>query len=348
MPPVWLRRYLAAGRTSAASQIASSTAMSGTPFTWIGGEERPRRSAGSRPVPAAVAPNSSASGPRLVGDHQRARRQGARTALEALARLRRADAEAALGAAGVEGPQRHSRLDDRDRQRVVEQALADEAAALDALQGDRLDRGRLLVRVEADVAEEDAVRPRDRLVAEVDRLGPEKRSESRARRSFTLSRSSAPSRARSAGSAGASPGNSSRSSGATQPASGTASALISGSPLPLARLRSSVDIERVWTSAADSVGGCESSAMLDLREVEDPARVREGDGRTPADPVEVAHSAVAVVSDRHRPAVLGRRSPHVCRVVADVDREEVHAATVARGDRDSSDVLGRQAVRALA
>ena len=110
--------------------------------------------------------------PRLVGDHQRARGQGRPAGPRAprprpLGRMPSGPSTPI----GVEGPQRDARLDDRDRQRVVEQALADEPAALHPLQRHRLDRGRLLVRVEADVAKEDAVRPRDRLVAELDRLG---------------------------------------------------------------------------------------------------------------------------------------------------------------------------------
>ena len=60
---------------------------------------------------------------------------------------------------------------DRDRQRVVEQAVAAKAAVVHPLQGQLLDRRPLLVGVEPDVAVEDPVGPGDRLLAQVDRLG---------------------------------------------------------------------------------------------------------------------------------------------------------------------------------
>src|SRR4051794_36894610 len=62
-------------------------------------------------------------------------------------------------------------------------------------------------------------------------------------------------------------------------------------------------------------------------EGEDAAWIREGDGGASANPVEVAHSAVPVVADRNRPAVLSRDAPHGDGIVADVDRNEVDAAT---------------------
>src|SRR5215207_7194599 len=106
----------------------------------------------------------------LVGDDEGARRERPRAALQPLPFGALADAEASLGAVGVEGAKGHDGLDDRDRQRVVEEALADEATPLDPLQGDRLDRRWLLVRIQSDLAKEHPVRPWDRLVAQGDRL----------------------------------------------------------------------------------------------------------------------------------------------------------------------------------
>ena len=125
---------------------------------------------GCTPRPAAVAPNSNPSGlassaiTRVPGGSSPGRPSRPSPG------SRGADPQAPLDPPRVEGAQGHSRLDDRDRQRVVEQAPADEAAALHALQRDRLHRRLLLVGVEPDVAVEDAVGPGDRLVAEVDRL----------------------------------------------------------------------------------------------------------------------------------------------------------------------------------
>ncbi len=143
--------------------------MSGTTLHLHGGQDRP-----GRPRPHAAAGGGCAEqqphGARLVGDHQRPRRQLARAPLQSLAWLRLADPQAALDAAPVEGAQGDARLDDRDREGVVEQAAADESAVLHALQGDRLHGSLLLVRVESDVAVEHPVGPGDRLVPQVDRL----------------------------------------------------------------------------------------------------------------------------------------------------------------------------------
>ena len=127
---------------------------------------------GLTPRPAADRAEQERQRAGLVRDHEGALGQGSRTALERLPGLGLANADPALDSVGVEGPKRDARLDDPDRERVVEQVLAHEASLLDPLQGDRLDRGLLLVRVEADVAVEDAIRPRNRLMAQVDRLRP--------------------------------------------------------------------------------------------------------------------------------------------------------------------------------
>ena len=82
-----------------------------------------------------------------------------------------ADAEAAVEPVGVEGAQGDPGLDDRDVERVRGQAVAAEAAVFEPLEGQLLDRGAGAVGVEADLAVEDAVGPRDRPFAQVDRLG---------------------------------------------------------------------------------------------------------------------------------------------------------------------------------
>src|SRR6185503_19854301 len=69
-----------------------------------------------------------------------------------------------------------------------------------------------------------------------------------------------------------------------------------------------------------------------LREIQDPARVGERHGRAPADQVEAADGAVAIVANGDPPTPLLDYPAHVSRIVADVDREEVDATTVARGD----------------
>ena len=136
-----------------------------------------------------MAPKRSAERAHLVGDHERSGRQLARPALERLARRSgRAARGAPVDLVGVEGAQGDAGLDDRDRERVVEQVLALEAALLHPVERQLLDRRQGLVGVEADVAEEDAVGPRDRLLAQRDRL--------RRRRSGRRARAGAPSRPR--------------------------------------------------------------------------------------------------------------------------------------------------------
>ena len=111
----------------------------------------------SRRGPRRGSPNSSATGPVVVGHDQPP-----------------ALASAARGAPARRSPSsaqhRHRGLHRRDRQRVVEQRARAEAAVLHPLQRERLDRRAALVGVEPDVAEEDAVGLRDRLLAQRDRL----------------------------------------------------------------------------------------------------------------------------------------------------------------------------------
>src|SRR5215210_8923500 len=108
--------------------------------------------------------------PALVGDHQRPLRQLARAPLQGLAGARIADSQQPLELLGVEGANRDSGLDDRDRQRVIEVVAALEAARLDPVVRELLDRRAIAIRVEPDLAKEDPVGPGDRPLAQVDRV----------------------------------------------------------------------------------------------------------------------------------------------------------------------------------
>ena len=88
------------------------------------------------PASCATSPEHHGDGPRVVGHHELARRQRAH-ARQPLARTRQAQPELALDLVGVEREHRHAGLGDRDRERVVDQVLALEAAVAQALEGDR-------------------------------------------------------------------------------------------------------------------------------------------------------------------------------------------------------------------
>ena len=147
------------------------------------------------------------------------RRMRTRRRRERSPRSAGAEPELAVDAVGVERPHRHAGLHHRDRQRVVEQRARREAAGLQPLERERLDRRAVLVGVEPDVAEEDAVGVRHRLLAQRHRLrrrgsGPSS-SRSRSRSSGGLR----PGARRSvSGPAAAAPGTRRRRSGAIQPA----------------------------------------------------------------------------------------------------------------------------------
>ncbi len=158
------------------------------------------------PRPAAVAPNSRPTGRASSAITSVPGGQLARPALQPLAASARPDARRTVEPVRIEGAQRHARLDDRDRERVVEQALAGEAALLHPLQDQRLDRGRLLVRIEADVAVEDPVGPGDRLVAQVDRLRAREAVGELAQALLDRGRAATRARARPAGTEGRGPG----------------------------------------------------------------------------------------------------------------------------------------------
>ena len=145
-------------------QSASSTCIGGTPGT----ATENRTISRVRSVTPASGPGSSkrtASGRAAHGHDEPPAGDG-------LARLGGAQPQAALDRRGVERPHRHAGLHHRDRDRVVEHVAAAEAAVLHALERQRLDRDPPLVGLEPDVAEEDPVGLRDRLLAQRDRLRP--------------------------------------------------------------------------------------------------------------------------------------------------------------------------------
>jgi hypothetical protein len=126
-------------------------------------------------VPVGELPEQQTDRAQRVGEDDRAGRQHERARVpggvaEALARARQPEPDLAADALGVEGRHGHPGLDDRDRQRVVHEAAAQEPARLHPLQRGLLGGGGAGVRVDADLAEEDPVGPRDGLLAQVDRL----------------------------------------------------------------------------------------------------------------------------------------------------------------------------------
>ena len=72
--------------------------------------------------------------------------------------------------------------------------------------------------------------------------------------------------------------------------------------------------------------------VADAGALQGAAGVGVGEGRADADPVEGGDGAVAVVADRHPPAVRADQFANGVAVVAHVQREEVHPATVALVD----------------
>ena len=72
--------------------------------------------------------------------------------------------------------------------------------------------------------------------------------------------------------------------------------------------------------------------LADAGALQRPAGVDVGEGRAAADPVEAGDGAVAVVADRHPPAVLADQVADRVAIVAHVEREEAHPSTVALVD----------------
>ena len=156
---------------SATVHSASSAWMSGTP----GHLQREQRDPRGPPADAAAGSERAEQHPDrpgVVGQHQPPGGQvvGVLAAAEALAALRAAQPDLPFQPVGVERPHRHAGLHHRDRERVVEHRARREAAGLQPLERQRLDRRAVLVGVEPDVAEEDAVGVRDRLAPQLDRL----------------------------------------------------------------------------------------------------------------------------------------------------------------------------------
>ena len=147
---------------SATSQSASSTAISGTPATPIA-TSRVRSVSGDDAASGGRRPEEQRQRPQLVGDHQRPGGQVAGPALQRLA----LDAGGRIVRAS---PQRSA---SKARSATPDSMIASVSASSSRLRLTNppfsirsrvscLDRGRLLVGVEPDVAVEDAVRPRDR------------------------------------------------------------------------------------------------------------------------------------------------------------------------------------------
>ena len=103
---------------AAAIQSASSTAIWGTPPTWIAAIAI-RRVTWVDHAALGGGAEEQPDGRPLVGDHQRALRQLPGPPGQRLPRGRVADAELAVDLLGVEEPQRDAGLDRRDRHRVV-------------------------------------------------------------------------------------------------------------------------------------------------------------------------------------------------------------------------------------
>ena len=86
---------------------------------------------------------------------------------------------------------------------------------------------------------------------------------------------------------------------------------------------------RAPAAARTRASSCAVGELADAGALQGAAGIDVGEGRAAADPVEAGDGAVAVVADRHLPAVLADQFAHRFAVVAHVQREEVHPPTVA-------------------
>ena len=236
------------------------------------------------------------------------RRRGSAPATQRLAGSRRADPQLALHMLGVERPERHAGLDQRDGQRVVEQVRpsatrrgsAGRRAA--ASIGVRLDVG-----VEADLAEEDAVGPGHGAAAHGDRLRAPEAVGELAQPLAHLGRAAArPSRPRAATSRRSS-GYSARTSSATQPGRGSTLGRSSAGRPPAARPRAGD--ERAHAGARAARREAQRRSSHDSR-----PGVGERDRRAHRHAVEVGDQPVAVIAHREAPAAArGCRSRSLSR-----------------------------------
>ena len=308
----------------AATHKASSSATSGTPLTLIA--TRVVRSVDLRVGSALFAGGAEQERerPRLVSEDERARRQRRHPALELLALDREAQPEPALDLRGVEGLHRDPDLDDRDRQRVLDPVSAAKAPVAHAVERDLLDRRRRLVGIEGDVAEEDAVGPGDRALAQDDRLlAPEAVAElpqpflqglGAARRAGG---DGGGEQAAGRGTPRRAPGRPSRARALPRlwAASPSAPHLTEPSRPAASSPRSALDVGRQLGFVELAHGG-----LLD-----DPPGIGVDERRAAADPVEVRQGAVAVEPERVGPSAVGDQLTDRLAVVARVDAEEVDA-----------------------
>ena len=112
----------------------------------------------------------------LVGHDELAGDEGgrARVAAQPLPAPGHPDAQRTLDGGGVERPDRHPGLHQRDQQRVVEEVVGPKGPLDEPLHRGLLDRRAVGVGVQADVAVEDAVGPGNRLLAHGHGLGAAK------------------------------------------------------------------------------------------------------------------------------------------------------------------------------
>ena len=160
----------AASIVAAAIQSASSTAIWGTPLTWIGDDRQAPGDLLDRRSSRSASPKSSPTGPRSSAITSVPCASSPGLAGQRLARAPRRGCRAAR-------PARRRRPAARPRSRRSRSSSASagsprllKAPSLEAVQRELLDRGAGAVGVEADLAEEDAVGPGDRPFAEVDRV----------------------------------------------------------------------------------------------------------------------------------------------------------------------------------
>ena len=111
--------------------------------------------------------------PPPVGEDERARLERGALAPRRLSLERGPGHQTSLDAVSIEGLQSDAGLHGRDRDGVIGEPARPEAAVFESFDRELLDRSPRTVRVEPDVPEEDAIGPRHRLLAKVDRVGTE-------------------------------------------------------------------------------------------------------------------------------------------------------------------------------